>query len=74
MTFAALHNAIRSRFGTEVEDAQSVPVAYDNAPFADPDETATWVRASILDGESLQVSLPSPSAARFRRRRAVSPA
>lgn len=64
MTYAAIHNAIRSRFKTQVADAQSVSTQYDNAPFAEP--ATIWVRWTVLDGESDQVSLPSPTA-RIRR-------
>ncbi len=45
--FEALTNAIRTKFGTDVEDALSLPVQYDNAPFTQPADSA-WIRLSIL--------------------------
>lgn len=55
MNHETLHNTIRSRFKTQVATPQSVSAQYDNAPFAKP-ENATWVRWSVLTGESRQRS------------------
>lgn len=66
MTYAAIHNAVRSRFKTLVTDTQSVATAFDNAPFSEPGPATLWVRWTVLDGQTDQVSLPSPTA-RIRR-------
>lgn len=46
-----VHNAIRARFETEIEDGQSVEVQYDNAPSVDIDESSTiWINFQIHPG------------------------
>lgn len=67
MSYAAIHDTIRLRFKTLVADAQSVLVAYPNAPFTPPDSTTTWVRMSILDGESSQIELEHNDGSTYRR-------
>lgn len=59
MSSEALHNAIRSRFKTEVADKNAgLVVIYDNAP--DPDKDALWVRFTVLEGDANQQSLGPP--------------
>ena len=46
MTFEAIANAHRTRFGTEIEDGQNVAVQYDNdGEFVIPEDTK-WIRFS----------------------------
>lgn len=54
MTYEDLHNAIRSRFQTQVADAQDLPTIYDNDPAAPPADGSLWCRFVILDGQSRQ--------------------
>lgn len=55
-TFETLHNAIRSRFETQVETPQSITAVYDNGPDEHPDD-ALWVRWTVLPGASNQIEL-----------------
>jgi hypothetical protein len=65
MTIAAVANTIRSRFSTLVEDTQSIPVQYDNAPDVIPGD-ALWARCSIVQGDSFRVSIGTVTADRYR--------
>jgi hypothetical protein len=56
--FEAIANAVRTRFGTEVEDALSIPVQYDNAPFSKPADS-TWIRLSVLPELAFQAEAGS---------------
>ncbi|HET6416470.1 MAG TPA: phage tail terminator-like protein [Polyangiales bacterium] len=67
MSYAAIHDAIRTRFKNLVADAESVPVAYPNAPFETPDDQSMWVRLSILDGQSSQIELEANDGSTYRR-------
>lgn len=60
--FGALHDALRARFGTQVEDVLSIPVLYDNSPPFESDEnpssppnpqTDVWARFTVLPGETV---------------------
>ena len=62
MSFATLYDALRTRFGTEIEDALSLKVLYDNSPPFESDEnphappnpqTERWARFTVLPGESI---------------------
>tara|TARA_R100000152_G_C6763633_1_gene188086 strand:+ start:152 stop:1120 length:969 start_codon:yes stop_codon:yes gene_type:complete len=44
-----LHNKLRSRFKTQVADAESVQVQYDNSNLDHPDDDK-WIMLTILDG------------------------
>lgn len=50
-----LHNAVRTRFGTLVEDTESVTVQYDNQDKVPPND-ALWIRFSVRPGASFQAS------------------
>jgi len=63
MTFEAMANIIRSRFKNQVVGATGLLVAYDNAPFDEPDN-AVWVRFTVLTGDSDQASFGAQK--RFR--------
>lgn len=52
MGYEALINAINTRFGTQVEDVLSIPVAYDNMPFDNPPADSEWIRFTILTGHA----------------------
>jgi hypothetical protein len=52
VTYEELHNAIRSRFKTEVAAAQTLTTIYDNDPTAPPTDGTAWCRWAILDGQS----------------------
>jgi hypothetical protein len=61
-------NTIRSRFGTEIEDVESIFVLYDNAPvenIPDPDPGTLWVRLAFLPGRTLHVENGGPTS-RYR--------
>ena len=64
-TFDVLHDTINSRFQTFVETPESVPVQYDNFPFTRPLDS-TWIRFSVLPGESIQISSGGDGSNRFR--------
>ena len=52
MGFEATSNTIRSRFKTLIEDAESIPTQYPNAPeITRPD--GLWVMLSIQEGDSV---------------------
>ena len=57
--------ALRKHYGTNVEDALSVPTEYPNAKFTRPDDTL-WARFHIQRGMSDRVSAGSPGNDRFR--------
>jgi len=61
MTFEALANTIRSRFKTQIADAESLPTQYDNDP-TEPDKTGLWCRLTINYGETMQKSIGAPGA------------
>jgi len=48
-------NAVSARYNTLVGTGLNVPTQHDNAPF-DPPDDEVWVRFSVLNGESNQVS------------------
>ena len=45
------HNKIRSRFKTQIEDGEGIPVLYDNAGGTPPNDGA-WIALSIIDGST----------------------
>ncbi len=57
MTREALANAIRSRFKTEVADAQSLATIYDNDPSDPPTDNSLWCRLTVLDGETRRITV-----------------
>ena len=56
MTFEAMHNAIRSRFRTQIEGPLSLATLYDNQN-ADPPDDAVWCRLTVLNGDARAVEL-----------------
>ncbi len=50
---------IRERFRTQVATPQGITVAHDNAAFTPP-ESVTWVRLSVVDGESFNTEASGP--------------
>ncbi|MEK9721874.1 MAG: phage tail terminator-like protein [Rhodospirillaceae bacterium] len=64
--FEAAHNAIRARFETNVEDALSIKVQYDNAPPVGQDDER-WIRLSIQGGDSYAATLSGGTVSDFRR-------
>lgn len=67
MSFETLHNAIRSRFQTQVETPNSYLVQYDNAVQPDVKTAAAWIRFTVLPAGSEQVSLGSSAGNRRHR-------
>ncbi|MEE9140767.1 MAG: phage tail terminator-like protein [Alphaproteobacteria bacterium] len=64
MAFAATANVIRSRFATEFATARpTVPIHYDNVA-GDPPAASSWVRLTVVEGDSFQVAMGSTR--RFR--------
>lgn len=55
MSWETLHNTVRTRFKTQVADAESLPTQYDNAQFAVP-QTGAWATWSVIQADSLQAS------------------
>ena len=55
MTSVALHNAIRSRFKTQVATPESLIVVYDNDPTSPPKAGSIWCRFSVRRSETQQV-------------------
>jgi|3_EtaG_2_1085321.scaffolds.fasta_scaffold110185_2 hypothetical protein len=49
-----LHDVVRKRFHDEFGDEYAI--AYDNAPFDQPDDEM-WIRWTIVSGDSIQVSV-----------------
>jgi hypothetical protein len=58
MTYAAVHNAIRSRFSTQW--GSTTPIVWDNVTSAPP-ESASWVRLNIADTDANQASFGAPT-------------
>lgn len=54
--YELISNAIRLRFQQNVKVPESLPVAWDNAPFAHPGQT-TWARVAIRVGEARQIAI-----------------
>lgn len=65
MTHESMANAIRTRFKTQIADAQSLPTQYDNQKYDNPDNVL-WCRLTIKFGESLQVASGGASGNRYR--------
>lgn len=55
MTYEATHNVIRTRFAAQW--GSTTTIAYANAEFRPPAADTSWVRLTILDSESDQVSM-----------------
>jgi len=67
MDSETMANTIRSRFKTSVADPLSLVTQYDNQTLDNPDN-ANWCRLTIKSGETMQVSIGSPSSQRERTR------
>ena len=65
MTFEAMANAARSRFKTQIADAYSLPVQYDNQDYDNPDNTL-WCRLSIRFGETAVVEIGGSGGNKYR--------
>jgi len=65
MSWETTHNAVNSRFKTQVADTQSVATIYDNFP-GDPPVDTIWVRWSVRQAVASQVSFSGASSGRFR--------
>ena len=59
MTYTEIHNAIRSRFKTLIEDGQSLATVYDNDGQSPPTDNSMWCRFYIRDsaGQRLTVGV-----------------
>lgn len=57
MTHEAIHNAIRGRFGTLIETAQSLVTVYDNQTDQSVPEAEIWCRFTVRPGTARQVTL-----------------
>ena len=59
MTYTQIHNAIRSRFKTLIEDGQSLATVYDNDGQSPPTDNSMWCRFYIRDsaGQRLTVGV-----------------
>lgn len=55
MTNSEFHNAVRERFGAEVEEAQSLRVLYDNDPASPPTDGSVWCRCTIKRTDTEQI-------------------
>lgn len=56
MAFATTANTIRNRFAVQfVAVRPTVPIHYDNVP-GDPPSASSWVRLTIIEGDSFQIS------------------
>lgn len=53
MSLESIHDAIRSRFNSQVATPQSLTVVYDNGPDGHPDDTL-WARWTIHGGDNAQ--------------------
>ncbi len=61
MSHETLHNAIRTR----IEDnLKAYPLAFDNVDVEEMNHTGLWIRAKIIQGETVQASLGASK--RFR--------
>jgi hypothetical protein len=67
MTLAAVYQAIRERWATQVATPNELPTVYDNAP--EPAKAAQWARLSVVIDSTTQVSMGLP--VRFRSRGAA---
>jgi len=66
VSYETIENAIRTRFGTQVEDAESVMVQYDNVGDFSPPGSSVYVRLSIQHETSRQVETGGVNNRRFR--------
>jgi len=59
VTYTEIHNAIRSRFKTLIEDGQSLATVYDNDGQSPPTDNSMWCRFYIRDsaGQRLTVGV-----------------
>jgi len=67
MGIEAVNNVIRSRWKTNIADAQSVTTVYDNAPDTHPDDSL-WVRLSIKYSQATLNEIGSQKTFRIRGR------
>ncbi len=65
MNHAAISNIIRARVATQIATGLAIPVAYDNVQFVPPN-SGSYIQASVIFGQSQQVSLGGPGQKRFR--------
>lgn len=64
MSLAAIFQAVRARFQTEVATPETLTVVHDNAP--EPTAAARWCRFSVSVDSTQQVSTGSAAMRRFR--------
>jgi hypothetical protein len=61
ITVETIHSVARARFNTLVASPLSLPVAWDNAPFDEPDD-ALWARVAVRLGSPFR-----PTSDRYRQ-------
>jgi hypothetical protein len=54
--FETISNTVNARFKTEIEDALSVDVAYDNFPY-EPTAGTKWIRFAVLPERAFQAEM-----------------
>jgi len=57
MTHEEIHNAIRSRFKTQVADALPLTTIYDNDPTPAPTDNSIWCRLTVLVGTGRRTTI-----------------
>lgn len=61
MTYAEIHNAVRSRFESQVSESQSLPTLYDNDGERPPEDNSPWCRLMVFDGDTTRVEVGAPT-------------
>jgi hypothetical protein len=57
VTYTEIHNAIRSRFKTQIEDGESLTTLYCNDGQAAPADNSMWCRFYILDSPGKRLTV-----------------
>lgn len=65
MTYTEIHNAIRSRFKTLIEDGQGLATVYDNDGQSPPTDNSMWCRFYVMDSPGRRLTIGTKTYRRF---------
>lgn len=65
MTYTEIHNAIRGRFKSQIEDAQELTTLYGNDGQTAPVDNSMWCRFYVLDSPGRRLTVGTKTYRRF---------